>query len=246
MTVYRRPDPIPLRRSVSPQRGTLLAVRAEPEDLNRLAAREIFQAIAAGRFAAGSILPNEFELAGELGVSRTVLREAIKGLGAKGIVETRRKRGTLVLERSRWNMLDPELISWSRRDGSVRVREELWSALVEAQAALAAEVAAHRRLAMIDEALRAFEIATDAATRRDAFCRLLLEIAAAAGNRFLRSLTSSCVRSLLQDDAAFLDRQIDRLPPGALGAMVAAMRDSSDAARATTLRTLSSAMAPAG
>ena len=123
MTVYRRPDPIPLRRAAPVAApGPLAAVRAETEDLNRLAAREIFQAIASGRFAPGAILPNEFELAASLGVSRTALREAIRGLVARGIVETRRKRGTQVLDRSHWNMLDAEVIAWSRREGGASRR----------------------------------------------------------------------------------------------------------------------------
>jgi DNA-binding FadR family transcriptional regulator len=198
-------------------------VRSETEDLNRLAAREIFQAIAAGRFEPGTILPNEFELAAGLGVSRTSLREAIKGLVAKGIVETRRKRGTQVLDRSHWNMLDPELMAWSRRDGSRRVSVELWTALIETQAVLAAEAASKGHAAGIVEAQLKVARATGPGPRRHAVCELLVEIAAAADNRFLRSLTLACVRNLLRDDPAFLDRQIDRLPAGGLADLVAAI-----------------------
>ena len=115
MTVYRRPDPIPLRHSAVASPGGLNTVKHEPDDLNRLVAREIFQAIASGHFPVGSILPNEHQLSADLGVSRTALREAIKGLASKGLVETRRKRGTLVLDRSRWDMLNPEVIAWSRK-----------------------------------------------------------------------------------------------------------------------------------
>lgn len=224
MTVYRRPDPIPLRRSASlASQGPLAAVRSEAEDLNRLAAREIFQAIASGRFAPGTILPTEFELAARLGVSRTALREAIRGLVAKGIVETRRKRGTQVLDRSHWNMLDPEVIAWSRREGSGRISRELWEAMAAAQAAMVADVAQSGHVRAIDDALQSFEAAGDAAARRTALGHLLLEIAA-QGNRYLRSLTTSCVRSLLQDDPDFLDERIRHLPAGALRDLVDAIR----------------------
>ena len=81
--------------------------------------------------------PNPHVVHRVLGVSRTALREAIKGLVARGVLETRRKRGTQVLERERWNQLDADLIAWSRRDGSRRVSEELWSTLVETQPSLA-------------------------------------------------------------------------------------------------------------
>jgi DNA-binding FadR family transcriptional regulator len=46
------------------------------------------------------------------GVSRTVLREALKTLEAKGLVEARPKVGTRISPRSRWNMFDIEVLSW--------------------------------------------------------------------------------------------------------------------------------------
>ncbi len=48
------------------------------------------------RFAAGDKLPNENELAAELSVSRTTIREAVKTLAARDIVEIQRGRGTFV------------------------------------------------------------------------------------------------------------------------------------------------------
>ena len=49
-----------------------------------------------GCYAPGSKLPNENELSGELGVSRTTLREAISFLVAQGVLEIRRGKGTFV------------------------------------------------------------------------------------------------------------------------------------------------------
>lgn len=48
------------------------------------------------RYEPGSKLPNENELSGELGVSRTTLREAISFLVAQGVLEIRRGKGTYV------------------------------------------------------------------------------------------------------------------------------------------------------
>lgn len=48
------------------------------------------------RFSVGDKLPNELELAGELGVSRSTLREAIKILTTNGILEIQRGKGTFV------------------------------------------------------------------------------------------------------------------------------------------------------
>jgi DNA-binding FadR family transcriptional regulator len=55
------------------------------------------EAIVAGRYAIGDALPPEPLLCEELGVSRTVIREAVKSLIAKGLVTTGPKVGTKVL-----------------------------------------------------------------------------------------------------------------------------------------------------
>jgi DNA-binding FadR family transcriptional regulator len=65
-----------------------------------------------GHYPPGSQLPPPEELERELGVSKTVLREAMRVLAAKGLVESRQKLGTMVQPRSSWNLLDPELLRW--------------------------------------------------------------------------------------------------------------------------------------
>src|SRR5690242_4214594 len=73
---------------------------------------EIGMRIISGEFAAGKPLPGEAQLCSALGVSRTALREALRVLASKGLVEPRRKIGTLVLTKDRWNFLDAEILSW--------------------------------------------------------------------------------------------------------------------------------------
>lgn len=221
MTVYRRPDPIPIRRAprVEPPRA-LHAVRAEPDDLHHLVARQIFAAIVSGDFPEGSILPNEHRLSEELGVSRTALREAIKGLASKGLVETRRRRGTQVLERSRWNMLDADLMSWSRRLGMPEpVSERLWQAVAAVLPALAALAAERRGSGAIRRAAAALQQPADAETRLDAFADALLAIARAAGNPFLLSLASTCLGNLLAEDRPFLGRRFAGFDTAALAGL---------------------------
>jgi GntR family galactonate operon transcriptional repressor len=58
------------------------------------------------------MLPSEPELCQQFGVSRTVLREAVKVLAAKGLVELRPRVGMRVLPRSEWRMLDADLLAW--------------------------------------------------------------------------------------------------------------------------------------
>jgi DNA-binding FadR family transcriptional regulator len=225
LTVYRRPDPIPLRSATgTPRAAGLTPVRAEPDSLNRLVARDIFLAIVGGRFPAGSILPNEHELAASLGVSRTALREAVKGLASKGLLETRRKRGTLVLEREHWNLLDAELIAWSRRDNGARTSRELWEAVAAVQAPLAAEIArGGHGMAVVDAAAR-LQAAHGAEERRAAFAQLLVTVAA-AGNPYLRALNAACLGNLVKDDPAFLDAEIGRMRGETMRSLAEAIRE---------------------
>ena len=67
--------------------GNALSVRA---------ADRIMDMITHGRFRPGDKLPNELELAGELEISRTTLREALRILATRGLVEVRRGVGTFV------------------------------------------------------------------------------------------------------------------------------------------------------
>lgn len=240
MTVYRRPDPIPLRSATAtPRVAGLVPIRAEPDSLNRLVARDIFLAIVEGRFPAGSILPNEHELAASLGVSRTALREAVKGLASKGLLETRRKRGTQVLEREHWNLLDPELIAWSRRENSARTSRELWEAAAAVQASLASDVARAGHGAAVSDAAQRLEAASSTEQRRTAFCQLLFAVAA-AGNPYLRALNAACLGSLMKEDPAFLDGQIGRIRGETVRALTDAIRERRpDAASRAMQRLLS-------
>lgn len=71
--------------------------------------------IVAGRVGPGAQLPPEDELAVTLGVSRTALREAVKALRAKGLVELRPRTGTRVLPKDEWNFLDRDVLAWQER-----------------------------------------------------------------------------------------------------------------------------------
>jgi DNA-binding FadR family transcriptional regulator len=73
---------------------------------------EIGLRIVSGQFNPGEVLPNEAELGEELAVSRSVLRESMKVLAGKGLVEVRTKTGTRVRPRRDWHLLDPDVLSW--------------------------------------------------------------------------------------------------------------------------------------
>ena len=70
------------------------------------------KAICAGRYPPGQAIPPEPVLCAQYNVSRVVVREAIKGLVSKGMLETRRRTGTVVLDPARWSLLDPQIVTW--------------------------------------------------------------------------------------------------------------------------------------
>jgi len=78
------------------------------------------EAIVAGRYAEGASVPPEPMLCEELGVSRTVVREAVKSLIAKGLVSSGPKVGTRVLPAQQWNWFDPDVIAWQAKAGLTR------------------------------------------------------------------------------------------------------------------------------
>ena len=75
-------------------------------------ARILGARIVSGEFKPGDSLPIEGELCQAYGVSRSTIREAVKNLAAKRLIEVAPKIGTRVLPFSSWNLLDPDVLSW--------------------------------------------------------------------------------------------------------------------------------------
>lgn len=85
------------------------------ELMNGLAGRlanALGQRIVSGEFAVGDPLPIEPDIQKEYEVSRTVVREAIRLLSAKGLTNTRPKVGTRIRPKTEWNMVDPDVLRW--------------------------------------------------------------------------------------------------------------------------------------
>ncbi|SEQ92840.1 transcriptional regulator, GntR family [Faunimonas pinastri] len=68
--------------------------------------------IVSGEFTPGDLLPVENDLCQFYGVSRTTIREAVKTLAAKRLVDVSPKVGTRVLPFADWNLLDRDVLSW--------------------------------------------------------------------------------------------------------------------------------------
>lgn len=87
--------------------------------LHRQVLNKMGEQICSGQFQPGDILPAEDELAEQMQVSRITIRETMKSLSAKGMLQVRRRHGTIVLPRSEWQLFDPDVITWRARAGAV-------------------------------------------------------------------------------------------------------------------------------
>ncbi|MGX1123143.1 DNA-binding transcriptional regulator YhcF (GntR family) [Streptomyces ambofaciens] len=121
---------------------------------------ELGRRIVAGAWVPGASLPVEDALAAEIGVSRGVLREAVKSLVAKGMLHVRPRTGTRVLPPEQWNHLDRDVLRWKQAgDAAALLRDtgEL-RRIVEPEAArLAADRAGPDDVSMLYESLAAME-----------------------------------------------------------------------------------------
>ena len=165
--------------------------KAFERTLHAQVAREVGLRILEGELAAGSVLPNEAVLGMEFGVSRTALREAIKVLVSKGLVEVRRKTGTRIRPRRDWNALDPEILSWlfSGPGFAAGLPDLLELRLIvePAGARLAALRATPANLQEIEEALAGMEAAVADAESSIEFDLLFhMAILEATHNAFMR------------------------------------------------------------
>ncbi|WP_447766067.1 FadR/GntR family transcriptional regulator [Sphingopyxis panaciterrae] len=111
----------------------------------------------------GSIFPTEAELARLHGVSRSVTREAVKMLTAKGLLSARPRQGTIVQPTTSWNLFDTDVLRWLlERQFSIdllRQFNELRVAIEPEAAALAARVATDEDVARISAGLTRMEMA---------------------------------------------------------------------------------------
>jgi DNA-binding FadR family transcriptional regulator len=123
------------------------------------------EAIVTGRYPVGTSLPPEPVLCAELGVSRTVIREAVKSLVAKGLLTTGPKVGTRVLAEERWNWFDPNVVAWQSRAGLsrefLRDLQELRRIVEPAAVRLAAERASEADIAELEAAFAGMKVATE-------------------------------------------------------------------------------------
>jgi len=155
---------------------------------------EIGLRILNGTYAPSKSLPIEPELMAELRISRTVLREAIKILSAKGLIVSRPKSGTQVRPSRYWNLLDPVILDLYCRvfdySDFAQNFQKLRVIIEPEAAAMAAAHRNERQLRGLEVAYASMKAAKDIAdwTGADlAFHEAILE---ATGNPFMQPLGS--------------------------------------------------------
>lgn len=199
-------------------------------------------AIVSGTISPGERLVGEVANAAALNLSRSAYREAVQVLTAKGLVESRTKAGTRVLPRSRWNLLDPDVLAWAFAGepdiGFIRDLFELREIVEPAAARLAAMrrdkddiralkegLSGMRRHTLATEAGRAadrdFHAAILQATHNDAMITLSASIGAAVN---WSTQHKQRARALPRDPVPDHARVSDAIIAGDPAAAEAAMR----------------------
>lgn len=167
-----------------------------PANLARAITAELVGRIVRGLHAPGTPLPPEPALCETFAVSRTVVREAVKLLQEKGLVQVRQGSGTIVTPSTMWNMLDELVLAatiaedetFAILDDLVVTRRLLESDMANAAARVADGETIERLRALVD---RMDELVDDHVTYEEydrAFHDIVMQ---ASGNRIARGVVKS-------------------------------------------------------
>lgn len=147
------------------------------------------------------LLPTEPALCERFQVSRTVLREAVRTIQAKGLVKVAQGRGMLAQPRALWNLLDPQVLNWQCEVG---VDEQFMTNLYEVRSifepAVAAWAARRATAGDVRRLEKTYQRMQNGLKDPDAFIRADMEfhrvIAASCGNEILARFSFSIETAL--------------------------------------------------
>lgn len=169
--------------------------------------------ITGGTWAAGTAVPPEPELAQQFGVSRTVIRECVRVLASRGMLDVRQGRGTYVTAPDTWNMTEPLALLVKADRASLSGWLEVRSILEVESAALAAQRLTPEDRDALSAALQRLESAgSDPIAYLDADISFHLAIARATRNTALVRLLRPVVQPLrehLQEAALMTQARAD-------------------------------------
>lgn len=150
--------------------------------------------ILSGKYPPGSKLPQEAEILERFSISRTLLREVIKTLTAKGLVVPKTRVGTKVRDKQHWNFFDADVLAWRVSlgfdDGFRRDVSDIRLALEPKAAALAAQRATAEQIVYLRKCVQAMN---EAIGSRRQFAEADLEfhqaVGLTSGNELIRSIS---------------------------------------------------------
>ena len=206
-----------------------LVVSIPRERLHDRVTREIALGIIRGSIGNGqSALSTEGDLCRHFSVSRTILREAVKVLAAKGLIEVRPRTGIRVRPRDEWNLVDPDLLGWLCEAGvdDLFIRDlcEVRAIVEPAAAELAASRASDEEIGQVRHWYRLIEANTDnEAARLEADRNFHSTIFTACHNVFLTQMNTTVGVALRAT------QQIGVHLPQVMGESVLAHREVADA-----------------
>jgi DNA-binding FadR family transcriptional regulator len=157
--------------------------------------------IVQGRYPQGSTLARDEDLIQRFGVSRTVLREAIKTLTAKGLLVARSRVGTKVRPRDDWNMFDADVLRWHLEGGAGKTffadLSEMRLAIEPYAAGLAAQRASAEAVTEMRRTIERMAAAPDRRAFAATDIELHRQVAKASGNVFMHSVSALIEAALL-------------------------------------------------
>ena len=179
MTVGRADRAAKIDRSRTPGRTTSTVTRTRlPDQI----ANHLMRQIVERDLPPGTLLPTESELVREFSVGKSAVREAVRIVSTKGLVEVVQGSGMRVTPRQRWNLIDPELVAIvSDSVVSMAHLMELRLALEPSIAAHAASRATHEQIEglaqLVEESAIHLQDTEGIVTRDMEFHNLLTEAA---------------------------------------------------------------------
>ena len=179
------------------------------------------QDVVSGTYAGAKSFPIEADLCKQLGASRSILREAVKMLTAKGLLGARPRHGTWVQPEEDWNLLDPDVLRWllDRKFSLTLLTEftEVRLAIEPTAAQIAAYIATPATLAPMRQAIERMRAARAGKDDPlDSDIAFHVAVLRATGNRFFMQLEE------LIDTALRISIQLTNQAKGVAQADVAA------------------------
>lgn len=216
--------------------------RRRSDRLGNAVVRDLAALITTRQVEPGELLPTESQLSEHYDVSRTVIRESVKRLEEKGLLRPIQGRGTIVEDRTSWNVLDPIVLSvLIEHDATIGILDDFSAMRAALEGMMAASMAKHadaddvEALRVTLDRMRESDDDAEAFGRADAdFHGVVMSragnylaenvthslFAGALGSpRFVRNQTSSAFEITLDEHAAILDAIADEDPKRAEATM---------------------------